>query len=101
MGAAAGLLVREMSMISFGELKAWIRLIVTVGIILVAALIILMNWNKQAELWFFGDFGEVPVLWLIVITAVVSVVGWKIVSGLWRVYAELRRVRDAGDKKQT
>ena len=75
----------------FSKIMAWTKFIIFLCLILAALLVILMNHGNKARLWLFHSFGDVSVLWLIVVTAVASIVGWKIIGGVWRAYGEIRR----------
>jgi len=78
-------------MAKFAGIRAWAKLIGTLAVLAGCVLVIVMNRNNRADLWFFHGFEQVPVLWLIVVTAAVSVVGWKILCGLRGAYSSVRR----------
>ena len=87
-------------MMKFAEVKAWARLILIVAMIIAGMLVVVMNRNNQTDLWFFHDFEDVAVLWLIAITAVVSIIGWRIILGVRGAYVELRKARMMKDQTQ-
>jgi membrane protein YdbS with pleckstrin-like domain len=68
-------------------------MIVTVILVLAVVLIIVMNRNNTATVWFFNDFKDISVLWLIVITAVVSVIARWIIGGVYRAWKELKEAQ--------
>lgn len=85
----------------FNEFKAWLKLIMPLGLILAVIVIAVKNSDNRTDLWVFHTFEQVPVLLLIVVTAVVSVIGWRIVRGLLQAYVELRRVRASQQESES
>ena len=73
--------------------KAYLKLGAIIAIVVIALLIVFMNRNHKADIWFFGYYQQIKVLWLILVTAVVSVIGWWVVSKIIRVIREVRQVR--------
>lgn len=69
---------------------AWLRMVITLVVFFAIVLSIWMNWNKKADVWLFHHFQQIPVLWLIVITAVVSLVTKWVVADLYGAYRELK-----------
>jgi len=66
------------------------------GMILLALailLVVFMNRNNTARVWFFGMGGEVSTLWLIVVTALVSVATFWIGTKVVRTVRQLRALR--------
>ena len=87
--------------LAFKQFTVYLR---TVLIVLVAGAIGLVLWNNRANevsFWFFGVTGTdqpVNVIWLIVCTAVGTLVSWWVFSfgwGLWRDMREVKRTRAA------
>lgn len=81
------------------KVKAWIKLGITVAAIVIVLLIVVKNWNNTTKLWFFGE-ATVNVLWLIVVTAVVSVIGWRILRSVVGEYRVIRRERPADTSEE-
>ena len=73
--------------------KVYLRLGAIIVVVLIALLIIFMNRNHKADIWFFGYYPQINVIWLILVTAVVSVIGWWVVSKIIQVIREVRQVR--------
>jgi hypothetical protein len=73
------------------KLKSWVRLILTIAIILAAGLIILLNRGNHADLWLFHSFTDVSVIWLLIVTSLVTLVGYWIVKGVYRAYRDVKQ----------
>ena len=77
------------------RLKVYLKLIAIGAVVVIVLLVVAMNRGHTTEIWFFGPYEKVPVLWLIVVTALSSVAGWWVVSRMFGVLRELREVRQA------
>jgi len=77
------------------RLKVYLKLSAIGVVVLVVLLVVLMNREHKADIWFFKYYEGVPVLWLILVTALSSVAGWWGVSKIFRVLRELKEVRQA------
>ena len=75
------------------HVKVYLKLIAIVAFIVMALLVVLMNRDNTADIWFFGRSPDVNVLWLIAVTSGASILGWWAVSKVFRVVRELREVR--------
>jgi uncharacterized protein HemX len=62
-------------------------------VVLVALLVIFFNRHHVVTVWFFGTFQNVHVVWVMVVTAAGSIVGFWTVSKVWRTTGELRELR--------
>lgn len=69
---------------------AWLRLVITLVVLFTVVLVIFMNWDKKADVWLFHHFQQIPVLWLIVVTAIISVVAKWVVGGVYHAYRHLK-----------
>ena len=80
------------------RVKVYLKLI-AIGLVAgVVLLVVVKNRENSADIWFFRGYEQVNVLWLILITAIVSVAGWwgiRKVTGVLREFREVRRQRKA------
>jgi hypothetical protein len=82
------------------RIKVYLKLIAIVAVVAVILLIVLMNLDKRTDVWFFKDYLQVNVLWLILITAVSSIACWWIVLKVFGTLRELRGLRQARADQQ-
>jgi len=81
------------------RVKVYLKLIATCTVVVIVLLVVLMNRSNTADVWFFGRYRDVNVVWLIAVTSVSSVLGWWGVRRVFRVVRELREVRRARRKE--
>jgi hypothetical protein len=80
------------------RLQVYLKLVAILAVIAAVLIIILMNQEHTADIWFFGKYEDVNVLWLILITSVSSILGWwgiRKIFGVMRELAEVRRLAQA------
>ncbi len=87
------------------------RLTAIIALAMVIGLVILQNRNNTVTVWFFATYDSINVLWLMLVTAVASVVSWWMLTaslGLWRdmralhqadILAEQERERSEREQK--
>jgi len=80
------------------KIKAWIRLIVAIAITVEIILVFAMNRQNEANLWlFFGvQLTQVPVMWLLVVTSLVSIVGFWLFLGIHRSFRDIKQTNRTG-----
>lgn len=80
------------------RIKVYVKIGATVITALLIALVVFKNLDRKANVWFFHEYNDLGVLWLILITAVCSIVGWwgigKVYT-VWREYRELKQAEQA------
>jgi hypothetical protein len=75
------------------KLKIYTRLCLVVAVALAVMLIIFKNYGRQVDFWFFHDFREVSVLWLIGCTAAGSIVSYWVALTLFSLWKDMRELR--------
>ncbi len=80
------------------KVKAWIRLVVTLVFLFLVILIIWKNWDNQADLWFFHSY-KIAVIWLLIVTALVSVGGFWVLKGVHRAFKDVKQVEKPGNSQ--
>lgn len=78
------------------SLKVYLKLFAILAAAVVILLTVVMNQENKATIWFlWRSYEQVNVLWLILITAVSSVVSWWAFLKLFGILREFREVRKA------
>ena len=83
------------------QLKVYLKLATIIAAVAMALLVVFMNRKRTGDVWFFHEYSDVPVLWLILVTAILAIVGWwgiRKVIGVLRDLRDLRRSREAQRK---
>ncbi len=76
------------------RIKAYLKLALAVAVIVIGWLVVAYNRDHQTDVWFFVTYKDVNVVWLMFVTALVTLVlGWGTLrlAGLWRELRQLRR----------
>ena len=84
------------------QIKVYGKLGATIAVVGAVLLVVLMNLNRTADVWFFHKYEKVPTFWLILVTAVLAVVGWwgiRKVVGALRDLRGLRQARQAAQQR--
>ncbi len=64
------------------------------GVVAFLVLVVLgMNQDNRATIWFFHKFEDIPVIWLMLVTGLGSIVAAWVTRGFFRVIGEWRRLR--------
>lgn len=82
------------------QIKVYLRLVAIGAVGLTVLLVVLMNLKYRADIWFFGKYEDVHVLWLIAVTAVGSIMGWVVVRKVFSVIRDLKELRKAKRDEQ-
>jgi len=75
------------------KMKIYARLCLVVAVALAAVLIIFKNYGRKVDFWFFHDFKEVSVLWLIGCTAAGSIVSYWVALTLFSLWKDMRELQ--------
>ena len=80
--------------LAFKRIKVYARLILLCAVALVIGLVVLKNSGQEVTFWFFREYENVNILWLLLCTAAGSIVAFwvfKTVFSLWRDMREVSR----------
>ena len=92
--------------VALKQFRIYVRVIVLVAVVIFVGLVLIKNRGNAAPVWFFwltDSQKSVNVVWLMLCTAVATLVSWWAVSlswGLWRDMREVKRVRAVGEAKK-
>jgi hypothetical protein len=82
------------------RIKVYLKLVAILAVVAAILLIVLMNQDNKAAIWFFRPYEQVNVLWLILITAVSSIASWWIVLKIFGTLRELRGLKRDRENRQ-
>lgn len=82
------------------RIKVYLKLVAILAVVATILTIVLANQGNLADVWFFGQYDRVNVLWLILITAVSSIASWWIVLKIFGTLRELRGLKRAREDRQ-
>ncbi len=83
------------------RMKVYLKLTAIVAVVAVILTVVVKNRQHTADVWFFGMYEDVNVLYLILITVVSAIVGWWGFLKVFGVVRELREVqRQAESQRQ-
>lgn len=77
------------------RIKVYVKIGATVVTALAIALVVFKNLGLTANVWFFHEYKDIGVLWLILITAVCAIIGWWGVGKLYTVWREFKELKQA------
>ncbi len=75
------------------RIKVYCKLALIGAVLLVVLLTVLFNRNKTVDVWFFGEYTGINVLYLILMTAAGSIGVFWIVTRIRGILTEVREVR--------
>lgn len=87
--------------LAFRTIRVYFKLGVVGAIIVCTALVVLFNWNKEADVWFFHTFEKINVLYLILVTAIASISSFWIINRVRGVVHDVRALKKERRDAQT
>ena len=74
--------------VAIKKAKLYVKLVLIALVVIMAVVVLVMNYTRNADVWFFKGYENVNVLKLLLVTAVISIVSFWILTRLHRlVYA--------------
>jgi len=75
------------------KVKVWSKFIGILIIIFAIVLVIFMNRNNKVDIWIFHKFENIAVLWVIIISALGALIGWKCLGIVRQTIKELKQLK--------
>ena len=75
------------------RIKVYGKLGATIAVGVAVLLVVLKNLSLKSNVWFFGEYPNVPTFWLMLVTAVSAIVGWWGIRKVVGVVRDLRELR--------
>jgi hypothetical protein len=77
------------------RIKVYCKLALVGAILIAILLVVLLNRNNNADVWFFKDYKGINVLYLILVTAIVSIALFWVTTRIRGIVREAREVQKA------
>lgn len=74
------------------NLKVYLKLVLIVAVLLVIAMVLIFNRKHNADVWFFGKYEDVNVVWLMTLTAVGSIFAFWVLGTARRLWRDMREM---------
>ena len=90
--------------LAFKRFKVYVRCTLIVAAAVAIGLVLVKNRDNRVAFWFFGlteETGRINVVWLMLCTAVGTLVSWWVFSFGWGLWREVREVRRLEASKHT
>jgi hypothetical protein len=90
--------------LAFKRFKVYVRCTLIVAAAVAIGLVLVKNRDNRVAFWFFGlteETGGINVVWLMLCTAIGTLVSWWVFSFGWGLWREVREVRRLEASKHT
>lgn len=81
--------------------RVYAKLIVIIAASIALFTVIFMNRNNRTDIWLFGNFKDIGVLWIILITAILTLILERIIKFVLKTMAELYQLQQPTERKDT
>ena len=54
--------------LAFQKIRVYARVTLMGAVALLLVLVLVLNWNNRATVWFFHKFEDIPIIWLLLVT---------------------------------
>ena len=78
--------------VAIKKTKLYVKLVLIALVLIMAVVVLVMNYSRQADVWFFKAYEEVNVLKLLLVTAVISIISFWILTTGFKLTREWREV---------
>lgn len=70
------------------------------AVALLLVLVLVLNWNNRATVWFFHKFEDIPIIWLLLVTGFGAIVAAWVTKGFFRVMSDWSRLRHQAENSR-
>ena len=78
--------------VAIQKAKLYVKLVLIAVVVVMVVLVLFSNRNNNANVWFFKDYAEVSVLRLLLVTAIISIISFWILTTGFKLAREWREV---------
>ena len=78
--------------VAIRKTRLYVKLVLIALVVIMVVLVLIENYGRKADVWFFGEYQDVNVLKLLLVTAVVSIFSFWILSMVFKLTREWREL---------
>ncbi len=78
--------------VAIKKTKLYVKLVLIAVVVVMAVVVLAMNYSRKADVWFFKSHQDVNVLKLLLVTAIVSIISFWILTTGFKLIREWREV---------
>ncbi len=78
--------------VAIKKAKLYVKLVLIAVVVVMAVLVLFGNRNNNADVWFFKGYEDVNVLKLLLVTAIISIISFWILTAGFKLFREWREV---------
>lgn len=86
--------------VAIRKAKLYVKLVLVAVVILGVVVVLVKNHGRQADVWFFAEYENVSVLKLLLVTAIVSIVSFWILSTVFKLWRDWRELAEQAVRQQ-
>jgi len=79
--------------LAFKRIKVYLKLVVMVAVATLCVVLVVANRKNTVTIWFFKEFTDINVLWLMAATASSAILIWRIVNLAGGVFRDMKELR--------
>ncbi len=78
--------------VAIKKTKLYVKLVLIALVVIMAVVVLVMNYSRKADVWFFKGYEDVNVLKLLLVTAVISIISFWILTTGFKLAKQWREV---------
>lgn len=86
--------------LAFQKIRVYARVTLMGAVALLLVLVLVLNWNNRATVWFFHKFEDIPIIWLLLVTGFGAIVAAWVTKGFFRVMSDWGRLRHQAENSR-
>ena len=86
--------------VAIRKTKLYVKLVLVAVVVLMVLVVLIKNQGRHADVWFFTEYKEVSVLKLLLVTAVVSIISFWIMSTIFKLWRDWRELAEEAVRQQ-
>lgn len=86
--------------VAIRKAKLYVKLVLVAVVVLMVVVVLVKNHGRQADVWFFTEYEDVSVLKLLLVTAIVSILSFWILSTVFKLWRDWRELAEQAVRQQ-